>query len=147
MNDNQHQAHSFVVPGPPRGQGRPRFARIGKFVRTYDPKESVDWKSKVALFATQANVQPIEGPVALTVHAIHPRPQRLMRRRDPDGEVLAPCKPDWDNIGKAVADALTGIAYRDDSQIVSAAVHKLYHAKDGQPHTRVTVQQYGDTAT
>lgn len=33
---------------------------------------------------------------------------------------------DIDNLFKAVADALNGVAYDDDSQIVEATVRKLY---------------------
>ena len=35
-------------------------------------------------------------------------------------------KPDFDNIGKVICDALNGIAYRDDAQIVDALVRKFY---------------------
>ena len=35
-------------------------------------------------------------------------------------------KPDFDNIGKIICDALNGIAYRDDAQIVDALVRKFY---------------------
>jgi hypothetical protein len=33
-----------------------------------------------------------------------------MRKCDPEGPILATCKPDWDNLGKGVSDALNGIA-------------------------------------
>ena len=32
----------FTIAGDPQGQGRPRFARQGKFVHTYDPPKSPD---------------------------------------------------------------------------------------------------------
>lgn len=35
-------------------------------------------------------------------------------------------KPDWDNIGKAVCDALNGVAYKDDAQIICGKVEKYY---------------------
>ncbi len=127
----------FSIPGIPKGQARPRFARMGKFVRTYDPTDSVDWKSKVAVFARQAGVQPMSGLVSIVVTAYLPRPKRLMRKRDPEGCVWAGCKPDADNLLKGVQDALTGIAYADDSAIVSAKVEKLYHSKAGVPKTVV----------
>lgn len=37
----------FIVPGQPVPQGRPRFARRGNFVQTYDPQQSVDYKKLV----------------------------------------------------------------------------------------------------
>ena len=130
---------TFSVPGPPKGQGRPRFARIGAFVRTYDRAESRDWKSKVALFAKAAGVRLIGGPVAISAVAFLARPKRLMRKRDEDGAITATSKPDVDNILKAVQDGLTGIAYADDAQIVEATILKMYHAKPSGPETTVSV--------
>ena len=129
----------FDVPGIPKGQGRPRFARMGRFVRAYDPKQSKDFKSRVAMFASYAGVKPIAGPVSLIVWACLPRPQRLMRRQDPQGTVTATCKPDADNVLKGVSDALIGIAFADDSQVADARVIKLYHGKLEVPHTVVQV--------
>lgn len=133
-------SYTFTVPGKPQGQGRPRFARMGKFVRTYDPQQSTDWKSKVAVFARDAGVRPAQGAVRVEVVAYLPRPQRLCRRIDPEGVLPAMCKPDADNIVKAILDALTGIAYADDNHVADFRVRKLYHAKGGQPQTVVTIE-------
>ena len=43
-----------------------------------------------------------------------------------DGKIRPTKKPDADNIMKAVADALNGIAYKDDSQIVNVTIAKWY---------------------
>jgi len=44
--------------------------------------------------------------------------------------VLLPIKiPDTDNIIKIVADALNGVAYRDDAQIVRVEASKFYGEK------------------
>ncbi len=41
--------------------------------------------------------------------------------------IIRPTKrPDWDNIGKIVSDALNELAYHDDSYIVDARVRKWY---------------------
>lgn len=53
-------------------------------------------------------------------------------------------KPDWDNVGKIVSDALNGIAYRDDSQIVDARVVKRY---SDNPMVKVSVWLTNDTDT
>ena len=46
-------------------------------------------------------------------------------------------KPDWDNIGKVVADSLNQVAYRDDAQVVDSQVRKFYSR---QPRVEVTIQ-------
>ena len=42
------------------------------------------------------------------------------------GEIRPTIKPDLDNCVKIVADSLNGIAYKDDSQIVSVVADKYY---------------------
>jgi Holliday junction resolvase RusA-like endonuclease len=50
-------------------------------------------------------------------------------------------KPDADNIAKIVADALNGIAYYDDAQIVDLQVRKIYAES---PHVRIEIQEAGE---
>ena len=42
------------------------------------------------------------------------------------GEILPTKKPDADNIAKIIADALNGVAYRDDSQIAEMLIVRRY---------------------
>lgn len=133
---------NFIVPGNPKGQARPRFARMGKFVRTYDPKESVEWKARVALFAKQAGARPIEGAVEITVVCFVPRPQYLLKKKATEEAFPCITKPDASNILKGIEDALNGIAYADDSQIYSARVSKWYPRKFEEPRTVVQVRAY-----
>jgi len=46
---------------------------------------------------------------------------------------------DADNVAKACLDALTGIIWRDDSQVQHVDAQKWYTPKDGLPQTLVTV--------
>lgn len=48
--------------------------------------------------------------------------------------------PDWDNCGKTVSDALNGIAYHDDSQVIAAHVYKHDMDKDVSEHMSVRIQ-------
>ena len=43
-----------------------------------------------------------------------------------NGGILPRKKPDYDNIAKIITDALNGVAYKDDSQIVWADIRKKY---------------------
>ena len=47
-------------------------------------------------------------------------------------------KPDWDNVGKAVSDALTGVCYEDDAQVAGKVV-KRWAPDTVDPHTHVEV--------
>lgn len=111
------------IPGPPFGKQRPRFSRN----RTYTPQATIDAESRVKAIATAAGVEPIDGPVKLTVRAIYEPPKSWSKKRKQEAlGAWKTTKPDADNIFKLIADALNGIAYADDAQIVSERTLKLY---------------------
>lgn len=124
---------TIFIPGRAQAQGRARFAKIGGFVRAYDPKESRDYKTLVKHVATVEGWTPTSLPCELIVEVYVARPQRLMRKSDPSGPILCLAKPDCSNYLKGVEDALNGIAYHDDSQLWRSSASKFYHAKDGRP--------------
>ena len=43
-----------------------------------------------------------------------------------DNKIYPTVKPDTDNIAKSILDALNGIAYKDDKQVVTLSVKKRY---------------------
>ena len=43
--------YSFVVPGVPVAQGRPRFSKANGFVVAYDPEKSKSYKAIIAYIA------------------------------------------------------------------------------------------------
>lgn len=47
-------------------------------------------------------------------------------------------KPDIDNVVKAVLDALNGVAYRDDTQVIELHVRKSYSEK---PRVEVCIEK------
>jgi Holliday junction resolvase RusA-like endonuclease len=115
----------FTVYGSPVAQGRPRFARIGGFVRTYDPSKSKNWKQDVkAQVLQQLGGAPpalLEGPLELQVVFHLPRPKSLPKRVTHHVK-----KPDCTNLVKGIEDALNGILWRDDSQLVDVSLRKVY---------------------
>jgi len=126
-------SYGFVVPGDPQGKGRPRAARMGKakFVRVYTPKETVDYENRIRLFFTERNMAatPIEGPVSMTIYAYFAIPRSVSKKKRAAmiAHEIAPTKrPDIDNIIKSFADALNGLAYKDDAQICHVACSKAY---------------------
>lgn len=143
----------FFAYGIPKPQPRHRaFARkVGDrhITGTYDPKTAEEWKSIVVDEARKVRPEaPLDGPLIVTVDFYLKRPKRLMRRADPDGRVLAPCRPDRDNLEKALVDALAQDGWmRDDSQVVGGAVWKWYHAKTGRPGARVVIETFDEPMT
>lgn len=130
---------TFIIPGNPKPQGRPRFFRRGKFVGTYDPDDSKDFKHKVATYFKASGGSVMEGPISMDMKCIFKRPKRLMTKKSPDGMVPCDKRPDADNLIKAVLDALNGLAYHDDGQVSCIRVWKVYHEKGGAQRTEIRI--------
>lgn len=130
----------IVVPGPPVGKGRPRFARRGAFVATYTPAATANYESRVALAAHLAGVVRVpEGALlAVEVLAVFERPKRLRRKGDPDGLIPHGVKPDADNVLKAVLDGLNGVLA--DERVSTAIVRKRYAERTGGARTEIRIQ-------
>lgn len=130
----------FTVPGQPSSQGRPKFSRAANFVRVYDPAKSRSWKAYCAQMAITAKIKVHEGPVKMTIDAVYSRPTSGIPKWKGTDRMPRGSRPDWDNIGKIVSDALNGIAYQDDSAIVCGVVNKWVAAEGEMPHVKVTLE-------
>ncbi|MEE8382241.1 MAG: RusA family crossover junction endodeoxyribonuclease [Thermodesulfobacteriota bacterium] len=120
------KSNEFIILGNPIAQGRPRFARRGNFVVTYDPEKSKEWKNEIIRQAVAQKAEVLEGALRVELMFRMKRPKSLPKKVKYHIK-----KPDLDNLAKAVLDALSGICYNDDSQIVSMGLFKSY-VVDGQ---------------
>jgi Holliday junction resolvase RusA-like endonuclease len=123
---------TFTIPGRPRGKERPRAAPGQS--RPYTPARTVAAEREILTLFKQArrDPRPLTGPVLLTIEAVFPIPAKwpkALRDFALTGRLYCTSKPDRDNIEKLVADALNGIAWCDDAQVVDGPVLKRY----GQP--------------
>ena len=135
---------TFIVPGKPVGKGRPRAAARGKHITLYTPQKTATYESTVALAADQAMAgKPlITGPVETLMTIVLPVPASWPKRKQADalaGVVMPTSKPDMDNVVKAIFDAINGIVWTDDVQVVGLRVRKVYGAI---PRVQVTVSPY-----
>ena len=78
------------------------------------------FKAEAAWKAAAAGIQPRGGPIAIAL-TLHPKQPKRAR---PGANVRC---IDLDNCAKAALDALNGIAYGDDSQVVDL------HIRRGEP--------------
>lgn len=126
------------IPLSPVPKGRPRFTKTG---RVYTPAKTKEYEKAVAAYAREKwKQQPTTNEVFLEVVFYLHRPQRLMRNYLPEGPVPCPCKPDLDNLIKAIKDALNGILWADDGQVTKILASKYYHEKQGQPRIEIQVR-------
>lgn len=112
------------------GKGRPKFARRGKFVSTYTPEKTANYETLVKWYYEQSsNGCSLQGPVRAEISAYYPIPKSATKKQQAmmRGQTMRPTKkPDWDNVGKIVCDALNALAYGDDAQVVDARVQKFF---------------------
>jgi Holliday junction resolvase RusA-like endonuclease len=122
-------AIEFVVPGELVPWAR---ARGGKTVPHYTPSKQANYMTALKLICSTAmkGAPPLEGPIKLTLLACYPWP-RAWSQKKRDANRWRWTKPDYDNIGKIVGDALNKIAWRDDAQIADATVHKFFGETPG----------------
>ena len=79
-------------------------------------------------------------PLAKIVRAFYGIPKSTTKRKRAEiaaGACRPTKKPDFDNVFKILCDALNGIAYADDAQIVQASIRKRYTPCD--PHVEVSI--------
>ena len=130
---------AFSIPGEPQGKGRARIGRVGAHARMFTPAKTVAYEGLIALAGQQAmrGADPIHGPVAVEIDAIHTIPASWSKKRRHEATGgPAGCKPDIDNIAKAVADGSNGVIWVDDKQITRLTVTKVYGER---PEVRVRV--------
>lgn len=118
---------SFTVPGQP--VPKERAGRVGYIdkrtgkprARSFNPERTSDYEEKVAKYAQAAGVKLLRGRVGIRI---------LFFRADYR-------RADLENLQKSVWDALTGIAYEDDSQIHQSAEVKEYDKENPRCEVRV----------
>lgn len=123
---------NFEVPGDPKGKGRPRFRRVGNYVQTYTPDETISYENLVRMSYREAYgdfVFPVDIPLGMELKIYLPIPKSVSKKKREQMllQDLRPLKkPDTSNVLKAVEDGLNRVAYWDDTQIVETIAHRYY---------------------
>lgn len=139
---------SFTVYGTPKPAGSKRGFMVGGKVRITDANpKSRSWKNQVAQVAgeTMANREIFDGPLIVTMRFYSLRPKGHYKasgglsakgRRTPYPAI----RPDVLKLARGVEDALTGVCYRDDAQIVGEKLYKRY----GEPErVEIVIEEMG----
>lgn len=124
----------FIVEGEPQGKARPRFSRRSGTVYTPAKTAKYEKQIKAAFLAAGGETFPIDSYVSVTVNAYFSIPKSYMKgkRLACKHNISRPAKkPDIDNILKAVLDALNGVAYEDDKQVIEVTCRKWYSQSAG----------------
>jgi Holliday junction resolvase RusA-like endonuclease len=132
----------FEVLGVPVGKGRPKFSTVNGHAVAYTPAKTANYETLVKLSYQQKYSGCIfekNVPLMADITALFPIPKSASKKLQAkmlSGAVRPTKKPDCDNIIKAVLDALNGVAYYDDSQVVKICIRKRY---DTNPRTIIEI--------
>lgn len=132
----------FFVPGRAASAGSKSAYKTedGKIVVAPASKFTKPWMDSVKWFAMKevGKMCLLEGPIYLIIKFIMSRPQGHYGTGRNAGKIkesklgLYPTvQPDMHKLVRAVEDALTGIIWRDDKQVVKSAIEKVYGEKPG----------------
>lgn len=131
---------NITIPGEPVAKGRPRVTKAGI---TYTPAKTQGYENLVKMcYMEQGNGKKLEGELQTAIRAYFQIPKSTSKKKAKlmeEGEIRPTKKPDADNIIKIVLDALNGLAYNDDSQIVSVRVEKFYSYK---PRVEIAISNF-----
>lgn len=128
----------IIIPGEPVGQGRPRVTRWG----TYDPPKSKAYKNLVRLYTRKCyKGELLAGPLRVGMRIYRPIQKTGSKKLHADkaaGLIKPVVKPDIDNVFKGVTDAMKGIVWVDDNQIVDTHITKDYGV---EPRVEVDIEE------
>ena len=113
---------SFSADGVPVPQGSLKVIN-GHVLHSQGSALAV-WRSTIALSARFAGAKPLEGAMGIEITFRVRRPKTVKRE-------YPSVAPDLDKYIRACLDALTGICYIDDSQVVDIKAKKVYSDSPG----------------
>jgi len=121
---------SFTIPGEPQGKARARVVRLPNGMsRSYTPEKTVLYENWIRTCYQQAGGAMLQdGPKEVNIFAYFhmPKTSKTKIAAMLNGQIRPTGKRDIDNIAKCVGDALNGIAWKDDSCIVTLHAEKWY---------------------
>ncbi len=119
----------FSIPGEPCAKGRPRFIRATGQVMTPEKTANYEQLVKLSYLQQVERDKPLQGPLVAKVYANFAIPKSVSKKRFQrmiSRQEYPQKRPDADNLAKIVLDALNGIAYSDDKEIVCLEVRKYW---------------------
>jgi len=121
----------IVVPGEPKGKGRPRAAKRGAFITLYTPPETKAEEERIQAEArlSMEGREPMSGPVKVEVsiyHAIRKSWPKKKQEAARANKIAATVKPDPDNCAKLYLDAFNGVVWTDDVNVTQLTIGKYF---------------------
>lgn len=122
---------NFKVFGNIVGKGRPRFGKNN----VYTPQKTKNYEQFIQyqFLNKYPNFKILEEALFFDLLICQKIPKQTSKKNQQlmlGGAIHPTKKPDIDNVFKLVADALNGIVYIDDKQIVKTKIKKIYSIEE-----------------
>lgn len=121
------------ILGEPMAVQSVKACRIGKSIRTYQPKKVTDWKAYIKVAISEQLPadwvilsEPLAVKYVLTFPILKSMNKKTVAHITSGGVVYKDKKPDLDNCVKGLADCLSGLVWVDDSLVVKLQVEKIF---------------------
>lgn len=141
----------FIIPGCVCGKQRSRSRHIRtkdnrEFNINYTPKKTVNYETLIQelFYIKYKNHSLILDPISMIINAYYPIPKSASKKKRElmlSDKIRPAIRPDFDNVEKIFADALSGIAYKNDNQVVDSEFHKYY---SDNPRTEIIIYILND---
>lgn len=122
----------FEIEGKPLAKGRPRFRKVGSFMSTYTPQETLNYENLVKTIYQINHDTYFNSEITSEITVYFDIPKSTSKKNTLlmlNEEIKHTKKPDCDNLAKTILDALNGIAFKDDSQVTDLIIRKRYAEK------------------
>ena len=122
----------MALPFVPTAKGRPKFRVIRGHVHAFTPAKTKDFEYRVKEYyegAAGGYIYAKGVPISVSIEFGMPIPLSTSKKRSEEmirGNIKHAIKPDLDNLTKSILDALNGVAWYDDAQIVELHIIKRY---------------------
>lgn len=141
------KAITFTIFGEVKGKMRPKATAFGGHARVYTPSAQIKNENWIKMeYLKVAEKQRFDGfgdaPIKVEInhHVVIPESFSKKKRTQAIKKEIYPTKkPDADNLAKTVLDALNGVAFSDDKNIVELVITKDYSTKQ---YTSVYICEY-----
>ena len=132
---------NFTIPGEPQGKARARVVNVQGQARAYTPEKTTLYENLIKMAYYSNSKVKTDEPVQVNIKAYMQIPQSISKKKQnkmANGTIRPTKKPDLDNIAKVVCDALNGIAWNDDKQVIDLHIVKYY---DLAPRVEVEITE------
>jgi Holliday junction resolvase RusA-like endonuclease len=134
----QGSAKGFVVKSKATGKLRAVVTSDNPKVRPW--RESVRDAARRAMEREGQSTLLLTGPLSLSMFFLMPPPQAVAKKFTKGRYVACTTRPDVDKLVRSILDALTGLVYADDGQVIQIGAGKAYQAPGRTPGVEIHIE-------